>query len=811
MGGGGACTTHKVPASNRVVSDRWATHCQKIHLKNLLTAKAEVSAGPSAPSDVKFAARKAERVKQLHSQKRALFVRERQRRIKLENQVLLKKLIEIDRCADQKLHDKSAKKKQRLRAARRKAKAAQAAGNAVEHQVALEIAEQASMSTNMHRAHANKVVTRVTRMKREQRRIETENLRLMKRIISARPTISSKELEREARRRDRLVQSLSDYSQHKRVDTALRRRHIVKFGFPEISRPIQEEEKRLIQEKDNEEKKRLGEVEQMRLAEEEQKMLAEDTMQHAILDQDLKEEVAQDVLEEGGGQGDLPSSSKEFERTETASTENRVDAGHIVFAAVDPRDSHTSEGKDVSAEHSETKRQTSPEKGTEADAKNSSMSSDGNAKAQQDKDAEEKALMLTEELDELDVVFTVDARLLGKGKPLFAWSPDGKILAAAGSSRVVQLLSSDGSVIGQIVPPSPSPCVALEWSADTQLLAVVQDASRIVVFWDANSKSIRHIDVGVKDIVSAKWRPACRRKRQRNLGAKRAGDAQTPGNEATTFSLTSAKEKPRGDVIVFGTSRGKVLVFDVTSTKCIAWDTASGKSHHQNHRRKVEFLCWFERGECPLEDEMRKDSDSDSVFDWVGQRFFLAYVSEQTVLTLCLPNGELLDRVNFNAGTIVLLNVGEDRINVERCRARYIRHDLQDLSFGNLGVNFVSCGDNAVQVFNLDSWSLVAFEPLPQEAGRVQQVQANGARELVSVSTDSGSIYSFQLPVKSGVDGEDNARLVETKQPFDWSETVKPWSVLGACAVTICVWVMGLRVYFGVPLGTFLRIIFHLL
>mmetsp|Transcript_20409 Transcript_20409/g.40142 ORF Transcript_20409/g.40142 Transcript_20409/m.40142 type:complete len:571 (-) Transcript_20409:60-1772(-) len=570
--------------------------------------------------------------------------------------------------------------------------------------------------------------------------------------------------------------------------------------------------------------------------------------------------------------------------------------------------------------------------------------------------------MLSEELEDLSEAFAVDARLLGKGLSLAAWSPDGKLLAATGSSRVVQLLDQEGAIVDQLVPPSASRCVALAWSAQGETLAVVQNGSKVVLFWDAASREVRHVDLPVKDILVAAW---CPRWRPGGIVPRKAPTAKTatstPRTTAMPTSAHTSTEKcssgagvVKGEIesedqdqtklIAFGTSRGKVLVFCTKSYKCFAWDTSIGKGNQ--HKKRIECLSWFEHR---ASHRFSKNNEELAItFAKADERYSLVYVSDQQVLNICSPSGVLRDRINlkvrvlslrcseifisaamedsslmlyemnysleplaklpqkasgegyslgkdrsesvgsptgngnllgtlgsegkprssslgmsnrnhdldsgesvlssnietptkakhickivlessygqivdhfwckafetiigFSNGTIVLLNVSDERIHDERCRTRYLRRDLECLCYLEEGSKFVTCGEDSLQVFNIDTWSLLAYEQLPTDAGHARGLHCTGSSGLVSVATDGGRVLNYWLPQKQKQDKTEACKPLFSYQPIEWKEPISPLLMLTACVVTASI-MTGLIVFsFDVKLMTFMRIIFHIM
>lgn len=261
--------------------------------------------------------------------------------------------------------------------------------------------------------------------------------------------------------------------------------------------------------------------------------------------------------------------------------------------------------------------------------------------------------LVTHPVEELVARPALYAQRLGKGRTLIAWNPNGTLLAAVGMSRVVQLFAPDvrllafvegrqdnlskpevdsqpgimeafgadeglvkeqqlknGAIVGQIVPPSPSQCVALEWSKDGKTLVVVQDNSRTIVLW-RRYEPVEYIDLGVKDIVLATWSPCIEAK----------GEAAAAEEE----EKTRPDSELSGALVAFATSRGKVLVYNSHTKTCDVWEGASSKGASHSKRR-IEFLQWIIVGSpCQL---------------------VLAYPSEGSNLVLSSPKGQLMDKVN---------------------------------------------------------------------------------------------------------------------------------------------------------------------
>jgi hypothetical protein len=109
------------------------------------------------------------------------------------------------------------------------------------------------------------------------------------------------------------------------------------------------------------------------------------------------------------------------------------------------------------------------------------------------------------------VYFSVDQRHHGVGPVKYAWDSSGNYLASTGSSRVVHIFDRRGDLVDQIVPPSPSICTHVEWSATPKdkphqlMLAIAQANSSLIVIWSVNGQVKSYVDVGVKEVTLLKW------------------------------------------------------------------------------------------------------------------------------------------------------------------------------------------------------------------------------------------------------------------------------------------------------------------
>ena len=102
-------------------------------------------------------------------------------------------------------------------------------------------------------------------------------------------------------------------------------------------------------------------------------------------------------------------------------------------------------------------------------------------------------------------LFVLNANSHGRGAVLFAWHPTGNFLATCGQNRIVNIVNRQGEPHAEIPLDGTGKCAQLEWSADGELLAVLQAGSPNITLWDANHSSVSSLDTGTKDISYICW------------------------------------------------------------------------------------------------------------------------------------------------------------------------------------------------------------------------------------------------------------------------------------------------------------------
>ena len=201
----------------------------------------------------------------------------------------------------------------------------------------------------------------------------------------------------------------------------------------------------------------------------------------------------------------------------------------------------------------------------------------------------------------LEPLWTVDARHHGRGSIIYSWAPEA--VATTGPSRVVHVVDLQGSIIHQIVPPSPSPVSSLQWDSRGELLAITQAASSTVVLWHMGTQESRELDLGYRE-------------------------------------LTFLKFSPSSDLLAIGTARGLVIIYNV--------HTLQKKEALGRHRKRIVCGDWSPNEHLAYASEDRQITICDREGATIDQ-----------VKVKCKPQSISFGGKENAPGTIVSVNMEE--------------------------------------------------------------------------------------------------------------------------------------------------------
>ena len=90
---------------------------------------------------------------------------------------------------------------------------------------------------------------------------------------------------------------------------------------------------------------------------------------------------------------------------------------------------------------------------------------------------------------------------------LFSWQPEGTFLATVGKNGIVHIWDRHGEKIqgGEIQLKGSGAVLALEWDADGERVAVLQEGNPVVEIWEYHTKECVSLETNLKDPTFLKW------------------------------------------------------------------------------------------------------------------------------------------------------------------------------------------------------------------------------------------------------------------------------------------------------------------
>ena len=386
-------------------------------------------------------------------------------------------------------------------------------------------------------------------------------------------------------------------------------------------------------------------------------------------------------------------------------------------------------------------------------------------------------------------LFVLNANSHGRGAVLFAWHPTGNFLATCGQNRIVNIVNRQGEPHAEIPLDGTGKCAQLEWSADGELLAVLQAGSPNITLWDANHSSVSSLDTGTKDISYICWSRA-------------------------------------GPQLAIGTAKGNLVIYNKKTMKKVQ---VQGK-----HVKKVTSGGWTSENKLALCSEDRQVTISNAEGDTLHQAPMKQEPTDVQVARANRGSGELLSVVHggrsllifdvadadrpielgfaqkygalstyrwfpdgclvlaFESGYVVVMSTHEQELSEELFSQRIHNGRLAGLAVSTVLKRAATCSGNTVKVWRrllasngggraappltrrshplhpprppqvMDFSLSGEYKELPDEAvvlgdesGALERMAWTADGQILTVGSDSGNVYNFLacLPVLSAACG----------------------------------------------------------
>ncbi|CAM9278321.1 unnamed protein product, partial [Scytosiphon promiscuus] len=361
----------------------------------------------------------------------------------------------------------------------------------------------------------------------------------------------------------------------------------------------------------------------------------------------------------------------------------------------------------------------------------------------------------------MDPLFVVDARHHGKGPVIFAWHPQGTLLASSGSNRMVHIFTCHGQLLHTIKSlPTSSACTALEWDSLGLCLAIAQANSSVVVLWFTRQWKTRAVDVGVKDVTFVSWSKtgdylalgtgkgtmciyhrrtnekvwaAGKHKRRINCGAWSYQNQLAYGSDDKQISVTS--------------ETGQIQ--DQVKVKCRPLDVAFGGKQDQdecivsvNMDGRTILLYNLHDQENALELAFQTRYGKILSYRWFGDGYIMA---------------------GFTSGFIVVISTHAHEIGREQYCAKFHTGELRGIAHCAATHKLATCGDGCVKLIDMRDWRCwgvdsinapdlqeIKTHRLAKEAGQLDSLSISENGRLLGVGSCSGCLYAYV--VRSGAE-----------------------------------------------------------
>ena len=363
---------------------------------------------------------------------------------------------------------------------------------------------------------------------------------------------------------------------------------------------------------------------------------------------------------------------------------------------------------------------------------------------------------------------------------LFKWHPAGAFLATCGSNRIVNIFNRQGETVGTIALEGSGKCLQLDWDPNGETLAILQQGSSIIKLWDANQQRADELDTRreeegndtLKDLSFVKWAV-----NQPFLAVASAKGALLLYDRRTLKKAWFMGRHTKK--IVSGAWNEDALLALCGEDKQISISNAEGDILLQHPLKDYQpFDVRFHRGGIPaaagadcdvvsvaLRDDRGKRPPSVFVLntdpDAIGSKCEIPFSSQYGKIVGYEWCGPYHVCAGFEGGYLSVMVSGdaEEVFATRLFPSGGVRCVAVSALLGRAAV----CAGNTVKLVALGSpddpstYSELRDEEieLPPDAGAIERIEWTGDGQILSVSSESGVVFSFlaSLPILSAAHG----------------------------------------------------------
>mmetsp|Transcript_13440 Transcript_13440/g.31546 ORF Transcript_13440/g.31546 Transcript_13440/m.31546 type:complete len:1359 (-) Transcript_13440:179-4255(-) len=355
-----------------------------------------------------------------------------------------------------------------------------------------------------------------------------------------------------------------------------------------------------------------------------------------------------------------------------------------------------------------------------------------------------------EEKDSKAALFTIDGKQHGNGAVLMAWQGAGNYLATVGPNRQVQICDRYGQVVDDVSLTAGGQVLALDWDADGETLAVLQQNNSALILWDAVQKKTSMLETNTKDLSWMKWS---------KTGAELAvgsgkGNLVIYNKRTTRLNPLLGKHSKR---ITCGNWNDQNQLALGSDDKTISISTNTGEFVRQETVRAEPgevFLSDAAKGKVTLSAAVGKKSVFIMFIGTNEPPLDLQFVPKygDVVAHRWAAEDEVL--IGFSSGIVIGLSANEKSQGKEVFKKQLFRGGVTGLEVCPSFKKAAVCGENSVRFVDTADWKELPDETieLPTNVSKVKWTEDGN---VLSVATADGSVSSYlaSMPVLNAANG----------------------------------------------------------
>eukprot|EP00672_Neobodo_designis_P023740 CAMPEP_0174834780 /NCGR_PEP_ID=MMETSP1114-20130205/5042_1 /TAXON_ID=312471 /ORGANISM="Neobodo designis, Strain CCAP 1951/1" /LENGTH=1382 /DNA_ID=CAMNT_0016068709 /DNA_START=126 /DNA_END=4274 /DNA_ORIENTATION=- len=356
-------------------------------------------------------------------------------------------------------------------------------------------------------------------------------------------------------------------------------------------------------------------------------------------------------------------------------------------------------------------------------------------------------------------LFTIDTKVNGAGPCMFAWNPQGVLLAVAGANKRVGIYTRQGELKHTVNLPEKTAVIDMHWDHEGSTLAVVQAQTQSVVLFDMATHKVDTLNTAMKaDVVLARW--------AHSLPILCVGNAKggVLMYNRETFKKTPIVGKHSKKILSMSWNRRNQVAMSSEDKTLSVSDEEGQTIDSVNIKGDPLELKWADR----KSDDRKQGSVDGTVSMTNGGKTLILFAPEtkDSLVELAfnkkygnLTNFEWFGDgyliCGFSQGNITVVSTHSKEIGNEVSMMKAHRDSLNALTVNKAISKGCSVGDNTVRVFDLDDLHLSEQRSekyeFDSEFGALSQCGWTEDGQILTVASRNGSLYAFvtRIPVMS--------------------------------------------------------------